>query len=237
MTVEGIINLDFNDVQTILKDGGIAIMSSGVGEGEKRVTKAIDDALNSPLLNNTEVFGAQIVLFNIYFSENNPINMEEMKEITEFMRKFDNQIEVIWGTAVDNSLDGRVKLTLLATGFGMSFTSDPSKYYKAAKSNKSQTVKNNNKEEGKADLTSKIEEVYGSDVVEDIKASNARAAYYIFSMDDLDNDPLIEKVEHSPAYNRDKNFVRNVQPQLKTQVVEEKPVNNQNVEKSSIIQF
>ena len=240
ITVEGVINLDFNDVHTILKDGGIAIMSSGFGEGEKRVTKAFDDALNSPLLNNTEVFGAQKVLFNIYVSEESPVNMEEMKEITDFMRKFDNKIEVIWGTAVDNTIGSQVKITLLATGFGMSFLSDTRKLEaKPSVSSNNATKKTTDvkQEENKTDITSKIETVYGSEVIEEIKASTARASYYIFSKEDLDNDPLIEKIEQSPAYNRDKNFVRNVQSQQEPPQVEEKPVAQAPAMKSSTIQF
>ena len=240
ITIEGIINLDFNDVHTILKEGVIAIMSSGYGERDKRVTTAIDDALYSPLLNNTEVFGAQKVLFNIYFSEESAVSMEEIREITDYMRKFDNNIEVIWGTAVDNTLGNKVKMTLLATGFGMSFSSNPATYEKpAASSGRSDKNKGSEtKHDAPAsDITSKIEKVYGTDVVEEIKASTARASYYIFSMEDLDNDPLIEKIEQSPAYNRDKNFVRNLQPQQKPVQNEEKPVSQPTAPRTSTIQF
>ncbi len=62
ITVHGLINLDFNDVKTVLKDGGVAIMSTGYGEGEGRVKKAIEDALNSPLLNDNDVFNSKKIL-------------------------------------------------------------------------------------------------------------------------------------------------------------------------------
>ena len=118
ITTQGHINLDFADVKTILKDGGVAIMSSGYGQGEQRVTKAIEDALNSPLLNNNDVFGAQKVLFNLYFAEENPVTMEEVREINEFMVKFDNEMAVIWGAAIDSLLVDSVQMTLLATEIG-----------------------------------------------------------------------------------------------------------------------
>ena len=69
ITTHGKINLDFNDVCTVLRDGGVAIMSTGKGEGELRVKSAIDDALNSPLLNNNDIFDAKKVLLLIYCSD------------------------------------------------------------------------------------------------------------------------------------------------------------------------
>ena len=118
ITMRGTVNLDFADVKTILKDGGVAIMSTGFGEGENRVTKAIDDALHSPLLNNNDIFNAKKVMLNVSFCPSSELMMEEMNEIHEFMSKFREGVEVIWGVAIDNSLDTKVKITVLATGFG-----------------------------------------------------------------------------------------------------------------------
>ncbi|MGL4491569.1 MAG: cell division protein FtsZ, partial [Tannerellaceae bacterium] len=98
ITLPGIINLDFADVNTILKDGGVAVMSSGFGIGEGRVRMAIDDALNSPLLNNNDVFSAKKILFNVSFSPESELMMEEMNDVHEFMSRFSSDIEVIWGT-------------------------------------------------------------------------------------------------------------------------------------------
>ena len=119
ITMRGTVNLDFADVKTILKDGGVAIMSTGFGEGENRVTKAIDDALHSPLLNNNDIFNAKKVMLNVSFCPSSELMMEEMNEIHEFMSKFREGVEVIWGVAIDNSLDTKVKITVLATGFGV----------------------------------------------------------------------------------------------------------------------
>ena len=123
ITVHGVINLDFNDVKTVLKDGGVAIMSTGYGEGEGRVRIAINDALNSPLLNNNDIFNSKKILLAIYSSaEKNAqgLMMDEMNDVTEFMEGFGDDIETKWGLFNDPSLADRVKVTILATGFGLS---------------------------------------------------------------------------------------------------------------------
>ena len=122
ITMHGIINLDFQDVTTVLKDGGVAIMSTGFGEGENRVTKAIAEALNSPLLNHNDIFNSKKVLLNINFcadKDHESLMMEEMNEVHEFMAKFRQDVETKWGLATDSTLGSKVKITLLATGFGL----------------------------------------------------------------------------------------------------------------------
>lgn len=122
ITVHGLINLDFNDVKTVLKDGGVAIMSTGYGEGEGRVRKAIDDALNSPLLNDNDVFNSKKILLSISFAGSkdgkDSLMMEEMNDVNEFMAKF-GDFEIKWGLATDPELGKKVKVTILATGFGI----------------------------------------------------------------------------------------------------------------------
>ena len=81
-------NLDFADVETTLKDGGVAIMSSGLGNGEDRINDAIRNALHSPLLNNNDVFSAKKILINLSFGQENPLMMEEMNALHDFMSKF-----------------------------------------------------------------------------------------------------------------------------------------------------
>ena len=123
ITMHGIINLDFRDVCTVLKDGGVAIMSTGFGEGENRVTKAINDALHSPLLNNSDIFNSHKVLLSISFcaeKEGDSLMMEEMNEVHDFMEKFHDDVETKWGLSTDPSLGKKVKITILATGFGIS---------------------------------------------------------------------------------------------------------------------
>ncbi len=123
ITMHGLMNLDFNDVKTVLKDGGVAIMSTGYGEGEGRVKKAIEDALHSPLLNNNDILSSKKILLNISFSsdkkETQGLMMEEMNEVHEFMGKFSSEFEIKWGLAIDPELGKKVKVTILATGFGI----------------------------------------------------------------------------------------------------------------------
>ena len=122
ITVHGIVNLDFQDVTTVLKDGGVAIMSTGFGEGEGRVRQAIESALHSPLLNNNDIFNSKKVLLSISFcdqEESDQLTMEEMNEVHEFMSKFGDDVETKFGLATDATLEKKVKITVLATGFGL----------------------------------------------------------------------------------------------------------------------
>ena len=123
ITNHGFMNLDFNDVKTVLKDGGVAIMSTGYGEGEGRVKKAIEDALNSPLLNDNDVFNSKKILLSINFcnekNDNSGLMMDEMNDVHEFMAKFSSDFEIKWGMAIDPELGKKVKVTILATGFGI----------------------------------------------------------------------------------------------------------------------
>ena len=126
ITEEGMINLDFNDVNTTLRDGRVAIISSGYGEGEHRVTKAIEDALDSPLLKNRDVYGSQKVLFNVYFNPDSqsPFETSELSEIEDFMVNFSQEVDVITGVYYDRSLDDKIKVTVLAAGFKVSLEGD-----------------------------------------------------------------------------------------------------------------
>ena len=100
-----------------MRDGKVAIMNTGFASGENRITKAIEDALNSPLLNTNDVNGAGKVLLSLYCSKSNQIKMEEISQIHEFMAKVGENVTVIWGASFDESLGDEVKITLIATGF------------------------------------------------------------------------------------------------------------------------
>lgn len=124
ITSPGIINLDFADVNATLKDGGVAIMSTGYGEGENRVAKAIDSALNSPLLNNNDVDNSKKLLFNIYFGDDELMTYE-LDDFEEFTSRFNHDvIDVIWGMAHEDGLGEKVKVTVLASGFELSDVSE-----------------------------------------------------------------------------------------------------------------
>ncbi|MDE6689721.1 MAG: cell division protein FtsZ [Prevotella sp.] len=113
---DGGIKSDFRDVETTMKNGGGAIMAMGRASGSNRVEKAIVDALDSPLLYGNEIGRAKRILFNIYASEEHPMLVRELLEIDDFFDQLDPNIEVIWGTATDDSLGEDAKVTILATG-------------------------------------------------------------------------------------------------------------------------
>lgn len=126
ITVKNKICLDFNDVNYTLRKGRNALLVSGFGWGESRVTKALQNALESPLLKGCDVFSSQKILMNFYYNSDSefPLLMEEMIEIQEFMKNFDEEVDVIWGMSFDNKLVDQIKVTILATGFNMSYKSD-----------------------------------------------------------------------------------------------------------------
>lgn len=113
---DGCIGLDFRDVEATTRNGGGAIMAMGRASGEMRIARAIIDALDSPLLCGNNIGKAKRILFNIYASEKAPIYVSEMQEIDDFFDQLDPDIDVIWGTSIDNSLGEDVKVTILATG-------------------------------------------------------------------------------------------------------------------------
>lgn len=117
ITVTGYINVDFEDVKTVMKDSGKAIMGSATAEGENRALKAIDDAMRSPLLNDSNIGGAKNILLYITSGEEE-ISLDEVHEITDYIQQTcGNTAEVIWGNGVDESLGNKIAITIIATGF------------------------------------------------------------------------------------------------------------------------
>ena len=113
---DGGIKSDFRDVEATLRNGGGAIMAMGRASGENRVEKAIINALDSPLIYGNDIGHAKRILFNIYSSDEHPIFVKEMLQIDDFFDQLDPNIDVIWGTATDDTLGEDAKVTILATG-------------------------------------------------------------------------------------------------------------------------
>lgn len=212
ITNHGLINLDFNDVKTVLKDGGVAIMSTGYGEGDGRVKLAIQDALNSPLLNDNDIFNSKKILLSINFSKGSGkenqaaggLMMEEMNEVNDFMEQFGSDFEIKWGIGLDPDLGNKVKVTILATGFGIRDVDGMDSHIK--KVVKEQTV---------------------AATEEDFKKDRRRNKYYpdgnggtvykrrpyifCFQPEDLDNEEVILAVENTPTYKRTSQQVKELQ--------------------------
>jgi len=117
ITVHGYVNVDFADVETVMYNSGVAIMGSGTAEGENRAVCAIEEALNSPLLNSNDITGAKSILLNITSGENE-ISMDEVGEITDYVNGVAaDEALIIWGTSLDNTLGRIICVTIIATGF------------------------------------------------------------------------------------------------------------------------
>lgn len=111
------INVDFNDVKTVMKDSGVAIMGTATASGERRAIRAVEEALNSPLLNDNNIRGARHVLLNI-MSGSDDISMDEFGEITDYIQEASGYTaELITGYGIDSTLGDSVGVTIIATGF------------------------------------------------------------------------------------------------------------------------
>lgn len=117
IAVTGAINVDFNDVNTVMRNSGVAIMGSAVAEGDNRALKAVEQALESPLLNDNDISGAEYVLLNITYGERE-VTMDEITEITDFIQDAaGSTADVIFGHAKEDSLGEKLSVTVIATGF------------------------------------------------------------------------------------------------------------------------
>lgn len=212
ITVHGLINLDFNDVKTVLKDGGVAIMSTGYGEGEGRVKKAIDDALNSPLLNDNDVFNSKKILLSISFAGNkdgkDSLMMEEMNDVNEFMAKF-GDFEIKWGLATDPELGKKVKVTILATGFGIENVDGMNGHLK--RHTQEEATRLAEQQEREAERQDRRNRYYGTEG--STKRYKRRPHIYLFRPDDLDNDDVISAVEQTPTYKRTREILDSIYSQ------------------------
>lgn len=217
ITCHGTINLDFHDVKKILKDGGVAVMSYGRAGGEHRLATAIDNALHSPLLNDNDVFNSKKILFNVYQSSAHPLFVQEIEELDQFMDEFqNNNIEVIWGLADDDSLGEDVKITVLATGFGLSDIPQIGESFEAKK--RGETQQEETVVRQPADDASEIsvteQETPAAETEEPVVAASRSADeriddiygenfhIYTFGDDDLGNDALISAIAASPTFSR-----------------------------------
>ena len=209
ITVHGLINLDFNDVKTVLKDGGVAIMSTGYGEGEGRVKKAIDDALNSPLLNDNDVFNSKKILLSIAFAneKGTGLMMDEMNDVNDFMAKFGDDFEIKWGLAIDPELGKKVKVTILATGFGIENIDLMDGHIQKHTQEEARRIAE--QEERKAEK----DERRGRYYKDESKPSKRRAHIFHFKQEDLDNEDIILAVENTPTYRRTRQMLDDIRRQ------------------------
>ena len=235
ITMRGIINLDFNDVKTVLKDGGVAIMSTGYGEGENRVTTAINEAQHSPLLNNNNIFKSQKVLLNITYSSEHELMMNEMEEVREFMNKFNSDFETKFGMAIDDSLGTQVKITLLATGFGVQDIHMKEMDDRMKKRTIEEEQRLAELEEKEEEKRIRREKFYDKDSSSKIRRK-PRRNIYLFSPEDLDNDNIISMVETIPTFQRSKDMLDSLQTRISADNGFD-PTDNSTNEEDNVIHF
>lgn len=194
--VHGEINPDFSDVTTVLKNGGVSIITTAYAEGVDRLNHAIGAALNTPLLNNNNIYNSKRLLMTIFTSKEKvggePLMMSELKEVTSFMNRFDSRIDSKHAIGYDASLGKKIKVTILASGFGIEEIPTDIDVY-GEKMHKSTLGER---------LNDLYEVYYGADLPSTIKWN-----LYKFSTSELDDDEIISSVETSPTYSRTSQLV------------------------------
>ena len=196
INMHGTQNLDFHDVDTCLRGGGVAIMSSGFGRGDGRMTKAFQDALESPLLNDREVKRSRSLRVAFFYppEAGNSLMMDEMQEVDSFMEGFLRDVDTKWGMAEDPNLTDEVKVTILASGFRL----DPEEEEEAQEG----TISLEEMEHERA-LDERRRQAYG-----DTQKRQRYNRIFLFSSEDLENEKLLEAVDALPVYKRTENDIR-----------------------------
>ena len=238
ITKHGKQNLDFNDVKTVLKDGGVAIMSTGYGEGDNRVSKAIKDAQYSPLLNSNDIFNSQKILFNISYSNDHQLMVNEMEEVREFLSRFNSNYELKWGIAKDDSLGEKVKITLLATGFDIQDIHVKEMDERITRRTAEEIKRKKEEDAAEAARDMRRTQYYPGSSTTSSQRSRLRNIY-TFTLEDLDNDAIIAMVENSATYNRGKSTLNAITAasQSALQPIEEEIIPTNNNEEAGIISF
>lgn len=200
------INVDFQDVKTTLKDSGSAIIATAVGEGEHRITNAIESALHSPLLKAHDINTSKRLMFKFMCSKDseNPIRAEEIAEITAFTSKLSG-IDVKWGIGDDPSLGDKVKITVLASGFDVTI-SEGTEIEKIV-------IRDDNKPEGgevskkQQSEQNEIAQVYGAEKVKQQQQRAAKLKYAVLKPSQFDNHEVIALLERVPIHKRNPRFI------------------------------
>ena len=186
ISVTGQINVDFNDVNTVMKDSGVAIMGSAEAEGENRAIKCVENALNSPLLNDNNIDGAKYVLLNITYGTQ-AVLMDEISDITDYIQEeAGSTADVVWGHGYDESLGDKLCVTIIATGFNT--TPHTGLSMKAPKKNimnledDSPEIITNESEQLTEPVTNTVEESF--EETPELKPSESAMKRYVLEEDD-----------------------------------------------------
>lgn len=209
------INVDFQDVKTTLKDSGTAIISTAIGEGEHRISDAINNALHSPLLKKHDINTSKRLLFKFTCSRNcdKPLRAEEIAEITQFTMKLPSSIDVKWGIGDDPSIGEKVKVTVLASGFDVTLregkgngpsTGDEEGLPPIQFHADSEEARKGSSEQISSEDKDRIEDVYGKNIMLKQQRDTNRVKYAVLKPAHFDNYEVIALIESVPTFLRDK---------------------------------
>ncbi len=214
------INVDFQDVKTTLKDSGSAIISTAIGEGEHRITDALQNALHSPLLKRHDILTSKRLLFKFICAKEskNPIRAEEIAEINNFTSKLPSSIDVKWGIGDDPSMGDKVKITVLASGFDVTIQDGDEKIVMTMPEEK--TAETTQQESVEEKL---IVETYGFEKLKEQERENARLKYVILKPWQFDDHESIALIERTPTYNRNQQITEKLRKLSEGGETQEKP--------------
>ena len=202
VTTPAMINIDMKDVNTTLRDGRTAFISVGYGEGENRMSKAIQNALHSPLLCDTDILSARRLLFAFYYSHDiDPaFRMSEATEANKLVAEMNKRVKVIFGWGYDDTLGNKIKFTILASGFDVTVEHGSGDHVVEGSHTDTEV-------DADTDDTAVVASVYGPGKVDNLIRTQQTQNYFLLSPEELDSDEAIEMVERNPAYRRDKRKV------------------------------
>lgn len=236
-------NVDFADVDTTMRNSGVALISIGFGEGEGRLHQAINEALENTLVNDVNnIFNAKRVAFVIYYSHEDELRISEMTDIHNFMSQFKTEYEVKWGHGYDDSLGHKIKITILVTGFGLEDILSQSEQQELATeeeirlaAEQEEAARKRREEEDKW-----VKQYYGEYI-----DSRPNAEIVVLTLDELDDDALISFMEVIPAYKRTAKDVQQIRrkeesparPQAPSFVSPSLASNKKNKPGSTVISF
>ncbi|MGC9330492.1 MAG: cell division protein FtsZ [Bacteroidales bacterium] len=209
ITVHGYINVDFEDVKTVMKNSGVALMGSSRAKGEDRAMNAIKDALTSPLLNDNDIKGAKDILLNLTYGKDE-IKMDEISEITSYIEEaVGDSSNIIWGTGMDDSLEDEINVTIIATGFEIAsglYESKKTKRIHVDEEEKMQTVSLGQE----PDMPKQAKLNFPDPEDEEANFNSDAENYtYLKNLNEMHDDDQLTDLEQNPAYKRSKKYKDN----------------------------
>ena len=201
------INVDMADVKTTLRESGTAIIATAYGEGEHRITDAIQNALHSPLLKAHDIMSAKRVLIKLVHAPDTdtqrPLKAQELGEFTNFTNRLSQgNFEVKWGIGRDPRLGDKVKLTLLATGFDVTINEQAAEGVIRMTADTDDEVPMPRQQTPKDNIAA----VYSAESLRNQQRQLAKAKYAVLKPSQFDDDRVIDMLESTPAYNRPSKF-------------------------------